>query len=231
MAIAWVQSASAGGTNQAYVNAQIAGDTNVVFVGWGDATTTLSGLPFDSSSNTYVQINGSPFVFSNGSSSVTIATFVTTGGIAAAGASGNVVNVAWTGGGIPEFGGLYLTEWSGVSLTTPVDNATTSNASGNSASGSVTSGNTRANNEEMLSYNWNWSSVSGAGAGGWNLDPASPGAAGDGLEYQAVASSGTSLTAPFPLTGSAGWLQIIFGLLPTGFTFGHDANFQDFVVL
>ncbi len=113
-----------------YPAVQSLGNTNVVAVGWNDATSTITSVA-DSAGNTY-QV-AAPIARGTGlSQAIYIAS-----NIKAAGAGANTVTVTFSGS--VRFADIRVVEYSGLSATNPVDRSSTS--AGNSAtatSGPVT---------------------------------------------------------------------------------------------
>jgi hypothetical protein len=96
-----------GGTNNIvgnFTQAQLAGDTNVVFIAWNDATKTVTGVT-DTKGNAYTQAS------CTGSPQSVLAVYYSVG-IAAAGAGANNVTVAMSGS--PSYRVIMANEYSGL---------------------------------------------------------------------------------------------------------------------
>jgi chitodextrinase len=111
----------------AYTNAQTAGNTNVVVVGWGDTAQTIQSVT-DTKGNVYAPAAG-PTINASGGLTQTI--YYATN-IAAAPAGGNTVTVTFSGAAA--FPDVRVLEYSGVDTVTPIDVVSTSTGSGGTSS-------------------------------------------------------------------------------------------------
>jgi hypothetical protein len=113
-----------------YQAAQIAGDLNVVIVGWSDSNARVNSLT-DSNGNLYQLAVGPTVVPGALSQAVYYAV-----GIKAANAGANVVTASFTAPA--QFPDVRILEYSGIDAVNPVD-VTAARASGNSFSSSLPS--------------------------------------------------------------------------------------------
>ena len=109
-----------------FTAAQVAGDLNVVVVGWNDSTATVSGVT-DKSGNTYTRAVG-PTV----QSGVATQSIYYAKNIVAAAAGANTVTVTFSTAAV--YPDIRILEYSGADPNNPVD--VTAASSGNSASSS-----------------------------------------------------------------------------------------------
>lgn len=201
--------------NVVYGSAQSANNANLVLVAWGDNsgfTNLASTNPVtDTKNGAYTQF-GSVIQYNAGGSNISAAVFYYPS-IAAAAANANTVQVSWVTG--PSFVDVYIVEASGCQSSNPMD-TTMGIVSGNGNNGGPTSAGPAATNfaNEML-IGWMFTYSGGVAAtSGWTMDSNSPTGDGSIMEYQLVASAGTSKTAGCTLGGAATWLQIMVGLIP-----------------
>src|SRR5581483_7004810 len=134
--IAFVQGASAtpqspqSTISVTYPQAQAAGNTNIVAVGWNDATSTVASVT-DSAGNSYRL--AAPVARGSGVSQA----IYYASNIAAAGAGSNVVTVTLSRAA--PWPDIRILEYSGLDPTSPFDVATSAaGSSGNASSGPVT---------------------------------------------------------------------------------------------
>jgi hypothetical protein len=184
-----------------YQGAQTAGNTNIILIAWDDATTTLSGTPFDTKTNGYSLIGS---VASNG---VSMRAYIATS-IATAAAGANTVTVQWSGS--PSFPEVYLFEVSPSLLDVGTVSFVTNAGSSLGSAGPVTTGHP---SELMIGYCFNDNTATGPGTG-WTNDSNSVTGYGSVAEYQAATPSGSSVTATTPISGTPKWAQCVFGLYP-----------------
>jgi uncharacterized membrane protein len=120
--------------NVTYSSAQVAGDLNVVVVGWNDSNSTISRI-VDSKGNTYTRAVGPTIQSGVASQSIYYAKNIT-----AAGAGTNTVTVTFsTAAAYPD---IRILEYSGADPNSPVDVTSASYGSGSSCnSGSATTTN------------------------------------------------------------------------------------------
>ena len=198
-AIAYVQSKSTSQNNSSqssatatFSAAQVAGDLNVVAVGWGSTTITISSIT-DTKGNTYTLAVG-PTV-SNGTAAIYYAK-----NIVAAAAGANTVTVTFNAGA--PFPDLRIAEYGGISTTSPLDVTAVAIGTGTTSdSGSATTSNA---NDLLIGSNWVLSGTTGPGTGytqrqisGWD---------GDILEDQVVNTAG-AYNATAPVSPSAAWIM------------------------
>src|SRR6266849_2067206 len=109
-----------------YTGAQTGGNLNVVVVGWGDATSTVTSVT-DSKANVYLPASG-PTVLASGET----LTVYYAANIAAAAAGGNTVKVTFnTSARYPD---IRIAEYSGIDRTSPLDTKAAAQGSGTAAS-------------------------------------------------------------------------------------------------
>ncbi len=114
----------------AYPSAQIAGDANIVAIGWNDATSTITSVT-DSAGNAY-QVAAPTTQGSGVSQAIYFAP-----GIRSAAAGANTVTVVFSQA-VP-YADVRITEYSGLDPTSPFDKTASSSGSGSTAtSGNVT---------------------------------------------------------------------------------------------
>lgn len=114
-----------------YTKAQANGDLNVIVVGWNDSTATVFSVT-DTMGNTYIRAVGPTVQSGLATQSIYYAPAVK-----AAGANGNTVRVAFNVA--PQAPDIRILEYSGASLTSPVDSvaAAQSLSSGTASSGNL----------------------------------------------------------------------------------------------
>jgi hypothetical protein len=198
------QNYSAPQTNQsavstAYTKGQIAGNTNIIAIGWRSAEGTISSVT-DTVGNTYVL--AAPLTRGQGNLSQAI---YYAKNIAAAPA-GNTVKVTFSGGRL----GLdvRITEYSGLDPNNPVDVTSSSSGSSNSAtSGSVT---TTAANTLLFDSGISWSNY-GKATNGFTTrvlsQPKLGGLGGTGIVADRSVSSVGTYAATAPVSGGGTWLM------------------------
>ena len=180
--------------NVTFSGAQVAGDLNVVVVGWNDSTATVSTVT-DSAGNTYVRAVGPTVVSGTLSQSIYYAK-----NILAAAAGTNSVTVTFSAAAA--YPDIRILEYSGADLGNPVDvTAAATGNNANSASGSATTTNPT---DLLFAANIVTSLTSGPGTGFTNRLLTSPD--GDIAEDQMVSATGSySATAPLSFGGS--WIM------------------------
>ena len=125
-----------------YTNAQIAGDTNIIEIGWYNTTSHITNL-VDTSNNNY-SIGVTTTTGSGFSQAIYYAK-----NIKAANANANTVTVSFNSGA--PYVDLRILEYSGLDLNNPFDTGTTASGSGTTAnSGSINT----SSASELL--NWCW---------------------------------------------------------------------------
>jgi Concanavalin A-like lectin/glucanases superfamily/Chitobiase/beta-hexosaminidase C-terminal domain/IPT/TIG domain/Fibronectin type III domain len=178
-----------------YNSAQFAGDLNVVAVGWNDVTQTVISVT-DTTGNQYVAAVG-PTQNASGPLSQTI---YYAKNIGAANAGANTVTVTFSGpAAYPD---VRILEYSGASLTSPVD--ITSSASGNSTMSSSTAVTTSNANDLLFAANMNSNITTGPGTG-FTTRIITPSDA-DIAEDRLVAATG-SYTATAPINPAGAWVM------------------------
>jgi hypothetical protein len=176
-----------------YQSAQLAGDTNIIVIGWNNATSNITSV-VDSAGNIY-QI-AAPVVRGSGISQA----IYYAKNIKASAAGANTVTVTFNAS--TAFVDLRITEYSGLDKVNPVD--VSQSASGTAAtanSGAVT---TTAANELLFAAGTTNGVFSGAGTGFTNRIITSPDA--DIVEDRLVTAAG-SYNATAVQTGSAAWVM------------------------
>jgi len=138
-----------------FSSAQLAGDLNVVVVGWNDTTRTVSSVT-DTKGNVYQRAVGPTTVAGALSQSIYYAR-----NIVAAAAGSNTVTVVFSGA--PAFPDIRILEYSGADPATPVDvTASATGTSGTHNSGSVTTTNAT---DLLFGANMTTGSTTAPGAG------------------------------------------------------------------
>src|SRR5581483_7854157 len=170
--VAYVQgntgtSSSVSSVSVTYTSAQAAGDLNVVFVGWAQATSGVQSIT-DTQGNIYVAAIG-PTVNPIGATQV----MYYAKNIVAAAAGANIITVTFTGS--VSFPDVRILEFSGISTTTPFDVAISSMGSGTALdSGALT---TTTSNDLLVASGYVQHSSTGIAGSGytkilksdWNL--------------------------------------------------------------
>ena len=179
-----------------YLQAQTAGNLNVVVVGWNDSTAKVSSVA-DSRGNAYVLAVGPTVQSGTATQAIYYAK-----NIAAAAANANTVTVTFnTAANFPD---VRIAEYTGIDPNNPVDVvAAAQGSSGSSNSGSVTTGNP---NDLLVGANLVQQLTTGAGAGYTSRVITSPD--GDILEDHIVTTAG-SYSATAALTGGAWIMQMV----------------------
>jgi galactose oxidase-like protein/chitobiase/beta-hexosaminidase-like protein/Big-like domain-containing protein/Kelch motif protein len=198
-AIAYVQSNFAvpqtpqASVSVTYTGAQTAGNLNVVVVGWGDTTSTVTSVT-DTKGNGY-QLASGPTVVASGE---TLAVYYAAN-IPAAAASGNAVKVTFnTAARYPD---IRIAEYSGISQTAPLDTKAAAQGSGTAASSGAAA--TTNANDLLVGASQVQNVTTGTGSGYTKRLITSPN--GDILEDQVVAAVGSySATATI---SAGGWIM------------------------
>jgi uncharacterized membrane protein len=180
--------------NVTYNNAQVAGDLNVIVVGWNDSNATVNSVQ-DSKGNVYTRAVGPTIVSGAISQSIYYAK-----NIVAAAAGSNTVTVTFSTGAYSA--DIRILEYSGADPNNPVD--VTAAGSGNSSSSSSGSATTTNPTDLILGANIVLTLTSGPGGGFSSRMITSPD--GDIAEDQMVSSAG-SYSASAPLTASGAWIM------------------------
>jgi RHS repeat-associated protein len=173
-----------------YVAAQVAGDLNVVVVGWRDTTATVKSVA-DSAGNTYSLAVGPTTQISNGTQSIYYAK-----NIKAATAGGNTVTVTFSAAATtPD---IRIAEYSGIDPNNPLDVSIGKETNGTTSTcGPVTTTNA---DDLLVAANLVQYTTTAAGSGYSSRVITTPG--GDILEDQFVtATGGYSATAPLSASG------------------------------
>jgi hypothetical protein len=174
--------------------AQLAGDLNVVAVGWNDSTSTVSSVT-DTVGNTYTRAVGPTTVSGAASQSIYYAK-----NIAAASAGANTVTVAFSTAA--QYPDVRILEYSGADQANPVDVTAAGNGnSATSSSGAVTTTNPI---DLLFGANLVLTSTTGPGAGFTTRLLTSPDA--DIAEDELVTTTG-SYTATATLSASSSWIM------------------------
>jgi hypothetical protein len=178
-----------------YAAPQFAGDLNVVVVGWNDVSHSISSVK-DSMGNTYTSAVG-PTQNSAGSLSQTI---YYAKNISAAPAGGNTVTITFNGA--TAYPDIRILEYSGVSLTAPLD--ITSTGTGSSPTSSTTAVTTTNANDLLFAANIVSNLTTGAGTAFTSRIITSPD--GDIAEDRLVAATG-SYSASATLNSTGQWVM------------------------
>jgi hypothetical protein len=177
-----------------FTAAQVAGDLNVVVVGWNDSAVTVSSVT-DQIGNIYTLAVGPTVQLGVATQSIYYAKNI---GLATGGT--NTVTVTFSSGA--QNPDIRVLEYSGVDLNTPVDvTAANIGSSTNSSSGSVTTTNAT---DLLFAANLVQTETAGAGTGFANRMVTSPD--GDIVEDQMVTSAG-SYSATAPVSPSGSWIM------------------------
>ena len=184
--------------------AQLAGDLNVIVVGWNDSTATVSSVT-DTAGNSYTLAVGPTVISGVASQSIYYAR-----NIAASSAGANTVTVAFSTGA--QYPDIRILEYSGADKVNPVDvAAASSNNSGSSNSGLVS---TTSPNDLLFGANLVQSLTTGAGSGFISRLLTAPD--GDIAEDSMVTTTG-SYSATAPLSSSSQWImQLVAFRTPSG---------------
>jgi len=188
-----------------FTAAQVAGDLNVVVVGWNDSTTTVSAVT-DTSGNTYTRAVGPMVIALNLSQSIYYAK-----NIASAAAGANIVTVTFSSA--PTAPDIRILEYRGADPNNPVDvTAASSGVSASSSSGFATTTNAT---DLLFGATITTSGTSGPGNGFTSRLLTSPD--GDIAEDQMVTVVG-SYNATAPITPSGLWIMqmVAFRTPPSG---------------
>ena len=177
-----------------YTAPQVAGDLNIVVVGWNDSTARVQSVT-DTVGNAYSLAIG-PTV----QSGVATQAIYYAKKIAPAAANGNTVTVTFT---VPATSAdIRIAEYSGLDTANPLDASSAAQGNGTlSDSGSVTTTN---GNDLLVAANQVQTGSSGAGTGYTTLVITSPDA--DILEDQLVTAIG-SYSATAPVSPSGQWIM------------------------
>ena len=172
---------------------QIAGDLNVVAVGWNDSTATVSGVT-DTAGNAYTLAVGPTVISGVATQSIYYAK-----NIVAAAAGANTVTVTFSPGA--RYPDIRILEYSGADPANPVD--VTAAGSGNSATSSSGSATTTNTTDLLFAANLVQSTTTGAGSGFTSRLLTAPDS--DIAEDRMVTATGSySATAPL---SSAPWIM------------------------
>lgn len=179
-------------TTVTYTAAQIAGDTNILVIGWNDATSNIVSVT-DSAGNIY-QL-AAPIVRGSGLSQA----IYYASNIKAAAAGANTVTVTFNAAA--PYVDLRATEYSGLTAS-PVD--ATASSAGTTATASTASVATTAAHELIFAAGTTAGLFSGAGTNFTTRLITTPN--GDIVEDRFVTATG-SYNATAPLSGSAAWVM------------------------
>lgn len=190
------QQASASTVTVTFTQAQIAGDLNVVVVGWNDAAAQVRSVT-DSSGNSYAVAVGPTVQSGTATQVIYYAT-----NIGGAGAGSNTVQVSFsTAASYPD---IRIAEYRGISPTKAVDVVAASQGSGSpSSSGSVTTTNA---NDLLVGANLVQHTTTGAGPGFTSRVITNPDE--DILEDSIVGSTG-AYSATARISGGAWIMQMV----------------------
>jgi len=191
--------------NLAFTKAQVAGDLNVVVVGWNDDTVTVASVS-DSLGNAYNIATGPLTVAGGGAGAGSLSEVIYYAANITAGA--NTVTVNWNGSGaaIPD---LRILEYSGVS---GVDAA--SGAAGTSTDADSGSATTTNANDLIFGTNMSHTSITASGGSGFQLRTKTW--CGDIAEDKTVNTAG-SYNATATMSASGTWIMqmVAFSATPT----------------
>ncbi len=177
-----------------FTAAQVAGDLNVIAVGWNDSTATVSSVR-DTKGNVYSLAVGPTVQSGYASQSIYYAK-----NVAAAAAGANTVTVTFASAAVsPD---IRILEYSGADPNNPVD--VTAASSGNSASSSSGSATTTSPRDLIFGANLVQTLTSGPGSGFTQRLLTTPD--GDIAEDEMVTSTG-SYSATAPVSPSGAWIM------------------------
>ena len=177
-----------------YTAAQIAGDLNVVAVGWNDATATVTGVT-DTMGNQYT-----PALLPTVQAGTASQVIYYAKNIAAAAAGTNQVKVTFSIAAV--FPDIRILEYGGIDTVSPLDVAVGAQGStASSSSGAVTTTNA---NDLIIGANLVQTLTTGAGSGFTSRMITSPD--GDIVEDRVVTATG-SYTATAPVSPSGKWIM------------------------
>ena len=180
--------------NVTFASAQVAGDLNVVVVGWNDSTATVSSVR-DTKGNVYTRAVGPTVSDGLASQSIYYAK-----NIASAAAGANTVTVTFSSPAVsPD---IRILEYSGADPNNPVD--VTAANSGNSTSSSSGSATTTNATDLIFGANLVQTLTSGPGSGFTTRMLTQPD--GDIAEDQMVTATG-SYSATAPVNPSGPWIM------------------------
>lgn len=189
--IAYVQSnysvpqSSTSTVSSVFQSAQTAGNTNVVAIGWGDATSTITSVT-DTSGNAYILAIGPTRLSGSISQSIYISS-----NIKAASANSNTVTVNFSAS-VP-YPDLKILEYSGLALSNSLDGALGDTGSGTLATvGPLTTTNAI---DLILASTYTTTSTTGPGAGYTQRILTSP-------DASIVEDMTTSTAAPYSATAN-----------------------------
>jgi chitodextrinase len=172
-----------------FTSAQIAGDLNVVIVGWNDATSQVASVT-DSKGNVYTRAVGPTVQAGTASQSIYYAA-----NVAAAAANGNTITVTFNTPA--NYVDLRIAAYRGVAATNPVDVVAAAQGNGASSdSGAVTTTNA---NDLIVGGNLVQTLTTGAGSGFTNRMITAPD--GDILEDRIVTAVGSYKATATILSG------------------------------
>ncbi len=177
-----------------YTLAQVAGDLNIIVVGWNDSTAAVSSIT-DSSGNLYSQAIAPTVVSGTLSQTIYYAK-----NIVAAIAGSNTVTVNFSVAAA--FPDIRILEYSGIDTTNPLD--VSAAASGNSATSTSAAVTTTNANDLIVGANMVSTLTSGPGAGFTSRVITSPD--GDIAEDRVVSAIG-SYNATAPLSSAGPWIM------------------------
>lgn len=210
--LAIVQSKLVDGTTSTtvaatFTSSQTGGNTNVVIVGWGAATGTVTGVT-DTKGNTYTQV-----ILTQGSAN-SLSTWISTGGIAA---GSNTVTATFSTSLVHD---IIIAEYPGILVTDGFSGAFASSNAPNS--GSITTTNA---NDVLIGALWIRGGAFSAGEPGWVIQQGTT-ATVVVLEDKVVSSTG-SFAATATMASNA-WISQIVALMPapTGVNFVGTATLQ-----
>jgi fibronectin type 3 domain-containing protein len=189
--------------NVTFTAAQVAGDLNVVVVGWNDSTATVSNVT-DARGNLYTRAVGPTVIPGVESQSIYYAKNIATAAVGA-----NTVTVTFsTAAAYPD---IRILEYSGADLNNPVDvTAANSGNSATSSSGTVTTTNPT---DLLFGANIVQTITTGSGNGFTSRLLTTPD--GDIAEDQMVAATG-SYSATAPLSSGQWVMQMVAFRTPAG---------------
>jgi nitrogen fixation protein FixH len=185
-----------------YTAAQVAGNTNIIAIGWSDSTSSITGVT-DSKGNTY----GPAMIPTRQNGIQSLAIYIASN-IVAAPAGSNAVRVTF-GSAVP-YPDVRVLEYSGLAAASPLDAVVGASGTGTTSNtGSLTT----VNANDLLFAANNVSSLTNASGGGFtNRVITSPD--GDIAEDRIVTAAGTYSATASMLSGS--WVMQLVALKAAG---------------
>jgi hypothetical protein len=188
--------------NATFSAAQTAGDLNIVVVGWGGSTATVTSVT-DTRGNTYKLAVGPTILAGVATQSIYYAANI------AASAAGNIVTVAFSGAA--PYPDIRILEYQGADPNNPVD--VTAASSGNSATSSSGPATTTNATDLIFGANYVQNATTGPGSGFTSRLLTSP---DSDIALDQMVSTMGSYTATAQLNAVQGWVMHMVALRTPG---------------